>query len=168
MKSYDLFILRHAKSAWDTNAPSDFQRPLNKRGKKAASYMGEYLASKISHPVKIVSSPALRAWQTAVTVSQALNTPEQEIFFPGQLYMASCKDIVNVLAEFHEDVKKIILIGHNPGLEELLYYLAKDTLPKSTDGKILPTATLAHIKFEKDWQHLDKDKGKLVQIQRPQ
>lgn len=167
MESYELLTLRHAKSAWDSGAPSDFQRPLNKRGRKAAANIGAWMVSKISHPDFIISSPALRAWQTAVIVSCEMNIPEQDIIFQKELYLASDKKLLNVLSEFNDDVKKILLIGHNPGLEELLGYLVADNIPTFPDGKILPTATLAHIELSKSWKHIEKGCGTLLQVHRP-
>jgi len=167
MKPYELYLLRHAKSDWETDAVTDFQRPLNKRGKKAARQIGEYLANKISGSILIVSSPALRAWQTAVTVSQALNVPEEEITFIGEIYMATAEELVNVLAKIPKNEKKVLLIGHNPGLEELLDFIVQDEIPETNDGKILTTAALAHVQLTQDWQHLDNGKGKLQELHRP-
>jgi len=167
METYELFVLRHGKSDWENDAPSDFQRPLNKRGIKAANHMAKWMAENIEMPLQIASSPALRAWQTAVAVSQAVEIPEHEILFLGELYLASCEELLTVLSVFSEDEKRVLLIGHNPGLELLVSYLADKPIPESDDGKIMPTATLAHLTFSHNWQQLSKGTGTLQWIRRP-
>ena len=164
MSTYELYILRHAKSDWDTDAPTDFQRPLNKRGITAVEHFEDWLPAEIHQPVLIISSPALRAWQTAVAASQSLRISENEILFSGKLYLASEKDILHFLSQVDEEIKSVLLVGHNPGLEDLIGYLVSEKLPNMTNGKILPTATLAHIKLTKNWQHLCKGAGKLQKI----
>jgi len=167
-QSCELFILRHAKSDWNTDVPSDFQRPLNKRGIKAIKQTAEWLDNYYDQPIKIISSPALRAWQTAVAVSEHLGIPEQDISFNGKLYLASHNRILGVLSEINKDIKAVMLIGHNPGLEELFDYLVIEGAPEFEDGKILPTATIAHIKLHTNWKDLQKDSGELVKVRRPE
>ncbi|MDX1811527.1 MAG: histidine phosphatase family protein, partial [Gammaproteobacteria bacterium] len=110
-KTFNLLILRHAKSDWGSEAPSDFQRPLNKRGRKAAQEMGEWLTDTYDEPLTVLSSSALRAWQTSVIVSQALEIPEQNILFNGNLYLASVENLVSELQKLNSHVKNVILVG---------------------------------------------------------
>lgn len=161
MNSKELLLLRHAKSAWDSDAPSDFQRPLNKRGIKMAKNLGEWMNEHVATPLQIISSPALRAWQTATTVAHRMGIAEQQIKFHSELYMASPIQLREVIAQITEDTQRLLVVGHNPGLEELLEYLVDDTLPEIVEGKVLPTATLAVISIEHPWSGLEKACGEI-------
>ncbi len=155
-----LFILRHAKSSWDTPDISDFDRPLNARGLNTAPFMGELIASHGIAPEKIISSPAKRALHTATLVreSAGLNT---EITFDERVYEASPQTLRQVLAELPESVSSVMLVGHNPGIEGVIRML-------SGESETMPTAALAEITLNFDsWTNVGTDSGKLDRVFRP-
>jgi phosphohistidine phosphatase len=163
----ELLILRHAKSDWDADAASDFERPLAKRGKRDAPRVGEWLYREGLVPNLVVSSPAERARQTAVKVCKAMDYEKSEIRWEDDLYAADVKRLLGVLARCAPGARTVLVVGHNPGLEDLLHYLAGDEVPDPADGKLLPTAAMARLEMPEDWSDLDAGCAQLVGITRP-
>lgn len=162
----ELLLLRHAKSAWDTDAATDFDRPLTQRGRQAAPQMGHWMHHRGLRPDHVVSSPAKRALQTAEKICVELQVDQGAIHWEPRIYEANVHTLLKVLAECPAKARRVLLVGHNPGLETLLLYLCPDT-PLPDDAKLLPTATLAHIELPDDWSELTVDSGRLLEIQRP-
>ncbi len=163
----ELLILRHAKSDWDTPAASDFERPLAKRGKKDAPRVGEWLYREGLIPRLIVSSPAQRARETALKVCKCLDLPRKRIVWDQDVYDADLHTLLAVLARVPVAADLVLLVGHNPGLEELLRHLAGGDVEESPDGKLLPTATVARLEMPNDWSALAPGCAALVSIVRP-
>ncbi|MCK5477746.1 MAG: histidine phosphatase family protein [Methylococcales bacterium] len=161
-----LLILRHGKSDWGIDV-NDFDRPLKKRGKKAAESMGSWLLLKNLVPDYIISSPAERASNTAEELCKAMELTDQRIQYDSRIYEAYTNDLIAVLADCPANAERILLVGHNPGLEQLLIYLHKGNLEVPDDGKILPTATLAILTINENWQSLSKNCAKALSITRP-
>ena len=111
-----LFIVRHAKSSWKYPELDDFERPLNKRGKKDVPVMGRFLKAKNINPDLIISSPAVRAASTARVLAEILSYPLSRIIFDNQIYEADSESLFNIVSGLNENVKNVILIGHNPSL----------------------------------------------------
>jgi len=161
----ELLILRHGKSDWSTG-DTDFDRPLKDRGKRSAQKIGNWLAEQNLQPDIIISSPAERANTTAEKACKSMGHDTSIIQTNESIYEASLNDLLAVLSEIPDTVKRVMLVGHNPGLEDLLVYLAKEvTLPD--DGKILPTATLAYLKVTQPWHRLKAGKAILYSVTRP-
>jgi phosphohistidine phosphatase len=155
-----LFVLRHAKSSWDNADLSDFDRPLNERGLRAAPLMGGVMKKNQFQPDVIVSSPAKRAKETAVLVKEAANFAA-DIRFDERIYEASLARLLEVVAEQNEDINSILLVGHNPGFEGLVRFLTGESQP-------MPTAALAVIDLDSDkWNNLSPASGKLRALIRP-
>ena len=139
--------MRHAKSAWDTDAATDFERPLAPRGRKTAPRMGRWLASRGLVPDRIVSSPATRAAQTAALVAQELGVDEDAIVWDERLYGADA-DEVAAIARAH-DAGRLLLVGHNPAFEDLAQrWGGRAVTPDG--GKHFPTATVARVRWGDD------------------
>ena len=157
MKS--LFLLRHAKSSWDHEGLRDFDRPLNNRGLKAAKTMGQYILRQNYHFDLIVCSPAVRTRQT---LDQLLPVTKLQVpvEFESRIYEASLADLVAVLHEIDVGVENLMVVGHNPGMENLLDFL-------TGEKKEVPTAALAVIKLEEGWKRLAPGKGRLDSFVRP-
>ncbi len=159
MKS--LLILRHAKSSWKDESLDDHDRPLNQRGKRDASRMGRLLREMELLPDIILCSTATRARKTLKRLAAAAelsgNTAIQ-----GQLYMASPSAYIAAVRGVVDTAQRAMVIGHNPGLEQLLFQLTGADEP-------LPTAALAVIELNIDsWRDLnDTTRGKLLQLYRP-
>ncbi len=161
-----LGLLRHAKSDWDDLAKRDFDRGLNDRGRKGAALIGAHIAR---HGVKfdrLQASPAERVRQTLAT-----SLPDMEPEFDQRLYLASTDTLMDVLREKGGDADAVLVVGHNPGLQELLFELvppaAEDAMFDDLSSKY-PTATFAVFTLDiDDWSELDEDCGRLVHFKRP-
>jgi len=164
--SRQLMILRHAKSDWDNNALTDFDRPLAARGKKDAPRMGAWLREQGLIPDYVVSSPAKRAKQTVRKVCEELGIADTAINWEPSIYEASRYALGQVLAGCPAQAQRVLLVGHNPGLENLLAFLC-DSVPQSTDGKLLPTATVAQLAMPDDWSQLEPSTAQLIKLTRP-
>lgn len=163
----ELLILRHAKSDWSAGSPSDFKRPLAKRGKKDAPRVGEWMYREGLVPDLVVSSPAERARQTALKVCNSMDCRKKKIVWVEEIYAADLSALLAVLTRCPATASTVLLVGHNPGVEELLVFLAGDEIDTPRDGKLLPTAALARLEMPMDWADLEPGCAQLVGIRRP-
>ena len=156
-----LLLLRHAKSSWKQPELADHDRPLNKRGKRTAPLIGALLQDEELIPDLIFSSSAVRAYMTALLVAKAC-TYRGEIKQTRKLYLAEPQAYVEVLREVAEKHARVLVVGHNPGLEMLIGALTGKAIA-------MPTAALAHIELSlKRWSDLDLNaECKLVNAWRP-
>jgi phosphohistidine phosphatase len=149
-----LYLLRHAKSSWGDASLRDFDRPLKKRGRKAAERTGQRIgAENLNNPL-IICSPAVRTRETAEIVLTNANL-QIEPRFDERIYEASLRELVTIVSEIPEDREVAIMIGHNPGFEELLSFL-------TGEHRRLPTCALAKIGFEDvSWKDVRAGEGSL-------
>jgi phosphohistidine phosphatase len=157
----ELLILRHAKSDWDAKAASDFERPLARRGKQVAREIGGWLFREGLVPDYVVSSPATRTRQTAVTVCKAMNIGKERIVWDTDIYDASLAALLDVLGRCPAQSTSALLIGHNPGMEALVRHLSDGDLDAPPDGEPLLTAALARLQMPERWDELPED-GRLL------
>ncbi len=129
MKS--LLLLRHAKSDWSQPGTPDFARPLNKRGLKAAPLMGRFARQRRLRPDLILSSPADRARQTAHLVKEAAGF-HADLRYDERIYEASWSRLLEIVQQLDEATSMVLLVGHNPGMEDLLLNLSGVNRPMST------------------------------------
>jgi phosphohistidine phosphatase len=142
-----LLILRHAKSSWDNANLTDHQRPLNDRGKTDAPRMGRVLRDHDLTPDLIIASSAERALATAELVALACDY-ENDIKVTRHLYLAGPEDYLEVLQRVDNRYQRVMVVGHNPGMEELVEELTGQSVT-------MPTAALAHVTFAlDDWRAL--------------
>jgi phosphohistidine phosphatase len=163
-----LLLLRHAKSSWDDAAMPDRDRPLNARGRQAASTMRAAIQDLGLLPDMILVSPALRTMQTLQALEPWDETPLIE---PTEgLYLADPTQILAALHGVPETVRSVMVIGHNPGLHDLALSLA-GTLPAGPAGQSLqqgfPTAALAEFTIAGTWWDLRTGGGRLVRFLTP-
>ncbi len=145
----ELLIFRHAKSSWGSDASDDFSRPLSPRGVKAAQLMGHTLREMDCLPGCVHLSSAMRTRQTCelfLGAAQQVTTPQ---FADRDLYLAGLRTLLAKIHTFDPAHQRVMLIGHNPGLEMLLLHLCPDA-PLQPDGKLLTTANLARVRFNSD------------------
>lgn len=156
-----LLLMRHAKSSWKIKNIHDHERPLNKRGRRDAPKMGHLLLERELMPQIILSSSALRSRQTAELVAETVGY-SAEVLYRDDLYMAEPDRIIAALQELPDTLERVMIIGHNPGLETFLQILSNRIEP-------LPTAVLAHVVLHIDeWALLNSNsEGELVDIWRP-
>ncbi|MDD5370021.1 MAG: histidine phosphatase family protein [Anaerolineaceae bacterium] len=144
-----LLLMRHAKSSWKEQDLKDRKRPLSKRGKRNAPQMGKLVHEKELIPQLILSSSAVRAKETTELFCQALGY-QGEVRYLDELYMAEADEILAVLAPLPDDLERVMVIGHNPGLESLLPMLTKRVAA-------LPTAAIAYLAVPVDsWKDIHK------------
>ena len=149
-----LYLLRHAKSSWRDASLSDFERPLKGRGKEAAQQMGVFLASKKATVSALIVSPAVRTRQTIDILLQ--HAPlGVEPRFDERIFEASLATLVRVVSEIPGDKQSAMLVGHNPGMEQLLAFLTRET-------RHMPTGALARITLDcASWKEAGRGTGKL-------
>ena len=114
-----LYLVRHAKSSWKYPNLEDFERPLNKRGRKSALLMGTILNKLEVIPDLILSSPANRAAMTARMIADLINYPLEKIQYNESIYLSGENALIHVIESIDDTVNQAMLIGHNPGLTDL-------------------------------------------------
>ena len=164
-----LTLLRHAKSTWDDPVARDFDRPLNSRGRKAARVVGRAMRDQGLKFDAVIASPAVRVVETLRDVSDGYGhslDPEQD----PNLYLASPAVLLDRIHHIDDGVERLLVVGHNPGLEQLVLLLTgsdHDGLKREVELKY-PTATLAEICFAVDhWADVAKGAGTLTRFIRP-
>lgn len=142
--------MRHAKSSWKNPGLRDFDRPLNKRGKKDAPRMGQYLKELQLIPDQIFSSPAERAKSTILKVIHELNLPVSRITWDENLYFNGAQSYLDVIRSADDSSEVVMTVGHNPMTEDAI-----STLSGYTSQKAIKTATIACFEFTVDsWQNI--------------
>lgn len=152
--------MRHAKSSWGDPSLSDFDRPLNERGLKAAPLVGRFMRRQKLRPDLILCSPAERARQTVSLLIEAAGL-DAPVRFDERIYEATAQSLFDVVAQTDEGAGELLLVGHNPGLEELLARL-------TGESRRMPTAALARLQLDADkWAKLRDGCGRLEWLVKP-
>ena len=156
-----ILLMRHAKSSWKDKDIKDIKRPLAKRGKRNAPQMGEFIKEKELVPQVILSSPAVRAQQTAELFVKGSEF-QGEIKYIDALFMAEADEYLKQLRTLPDDIERVMVIGHNPGLESMVPLLTGQV-------EALPTASIAYLVAPiRRWKDLSKEtQVDLVEIWRP-
>jgi phosphohistidine phosphatase len=162
----ELMLLRHGKSDWSQQV-EDFKRPLKDRGKRGAQRLGVWLLQQRLQPDFVISSPAERAIVTAQKTVKTMGGDAKAIKQDRRIYAANVNELLAVLSNVPPDSKRVLLVGHNPGLELLTEYLQGEHIPLPSDGKLIPTGTLVLIEMPDDWGDLKAGDGELLSIVRP-
>lgn len=164
--SRELLILRHGKSDWSVDV-DDFHRPLADRGKRGAQRMAIWLQRQRLIPDHVISSPAERALVTAEKTCKAMGMSARDIKQEKRAYQADLDDLLEILSDCPKKARRVMLVGHNPGLEQLLLYLAGTVIGLPEDAKLLPTATLARLLMPDNWKELSSGCARVESITRP-
>ncbi len=156
-----LLLLRHAKSSWKESHLTDHDRPLNKRGQSDAPRIGKLIVQENIQPGLIVSSTALRARSTAEAVADFCCHPEA-INEVRDLYLAPPMTYIETAQCFPNHLDRVMMVGHNPGISQLLYRL-------TGCDEDFPTAALAQIEIPvEDWgDFCETTRGELIAFWRP-
>jgi phosphohistidine phosphatase len=163
----ELLIFRHGKSDWDSEAVDDYHRPLAKRGRKAVKRMAFWLSEQNLLPQRILSSTAERARQTTLRLCRYAEIPESRIVWEKAIYAADLGDLLEVLSNASGQPGRTMMVGHNPGLEELVTYLAGTPIESPAGHPAFPTAALARLRMPHDWRRLESGCAMLVSVHRP-
>lgn len=140
-----LILVRHAKSSWDNPDLDDFDRPLNKRGKRDAPFMAKLLAEKKVKPDLIISSPALRTKITAKEIAKETGYDKEKIIWNEKFYLASLSKLLNEISNVDQNVQSLLIVGHNPGLTDLQNFLCNYEIDN------IPTCGIVCMKTNKAW-----------------
>lgn len=155
-----LYLMRHAKSSWENSGLTDFDRPLNERGLSVAPFIGETIRKRDLLPEVIIASPARRAKQTAELVKSAAQI-DAELRFDGRIYAAGTSELLDVAMELGDEFASAMLVGHNPGFENMVRVL-------TGEYETMPTASIAVIDLEiEKWCDIFVECGILRALLRP-
>lgn len=162
-----LMLLRHAKSSWDNLAEADLDRPLARRGRKAAPAMGAEIARRHLLPELVLCSSAARTRQTLDLVLATWPAPHPEVVFDDAIYMASAEELlqqVHLAARRAPAPARIMIVGHNPGMEDFAADLTGggDVEARKLLAEKYPTCALAVLTFAAAaWSDVDFGQGNL-------
>jgi phosphohistidine phosphatase len=165
-----LTLLRHAKSGWDDPVARDFDRSLNARGKRAAAAIGQYLSDHRLAYDHILASPAVRVAETLTHLAShyaAPVAPEWE----RRIYLASAATLLDLVTALPEQAERVLLVGHNPGLEDLVLTLVPPDSGSGLRAEVeikFPTASLAELQVDcASWADLGSTPAQLTRFVRP-
>jgi phosphohistidine phosphatase len=168
-----VLLLRHAKSSWDTMSLPDYDRPLAKRGLKAAPLIGAEIARLGLRPDLILCSGAARTRETLALALPALGSPAPEVVHDDAIYMATPANLLTLLRKLPAGAsapKTVMIVGHNPGLEELAELLVGGGNDDARDlmAEKFPTGALAVFTFDApSWTDIGLGQGKLAHFVTP-
>ena len=146
----NLILLRHAKSSWKDQSLDDFERPLNKRGKRDAPQMAKILLNKAIDFDLIISSSAKRTADTANIFADVLSI-KSDIIFDDNLYEASHKQILKVINQINDTFYNVILVCHNPGITNLVNYLSDNFIDN------IPTTGMVGLSVDISWKEIEEN-----------
>ena len=161
----ELLVMRHAKSDWGDPSLHDAARPLAPRGHRAAERMAEWIDERDLQPDRILSSSAVRTRETVRHLVEALELDPAIVELRDELYLAGAWDWIDAIRE--ESPGRVLICGHNPGLDDLFGWLSAEPPPHAEDGKLMTTAAIAQFEFDRPWSEIAPTVGRLVTLVRP-
>jgi phosphohistidine phosphatase len=159
-----LFLLRHAKSSWDEPGLDDHDRPLAKRGRRASKTIGEHLRREGIRPDLVLCSSSVRTRETLERIGLGDGV---EVRIEDDVYAAAAGELLEVLNGVGEDVGSAMVIGHNPGIQDLALQLAGDGAEIPRVRQKFPTAALATLDFDGGWDALAPGGAELISFVKP-
>lgn len=150
MTAHELLLLRHGKPDWPAGV-GDFDRPLKKRGKRASDRIGQWLVANDLVPDTVIASPANRAISTAKRVCAAMGLDAETIQENRDIYLAELETLLAVIRTLPKSAARTMIVGHNPGLEELLASLSETELSPYDESSRMPTCALAVLTLPGPW-----------------
>ncbi|HEV2748766.1 MAG TPA: histidine phosphatase family protein [Allosphingosinicella sp.] len=164
-----LTLLRHAKSTWNDPVARDFDRPLNRRGRLAAKTIGGEMRGRGLKFDCVVASPAVRVIETLADLAEGYGAPLAPQY-DKRVYLASSGTLLDVIHEIDDSAETLLIVGHNPGLEQLALLLTKDGdgAARAELADKFPTAALAEISLPVEhWREVEEEIGTLASFVRP-
>jgi phosphohistidine phosphatase len=157
-----LYLARHAKSSWKYPNLDDFERPLNKRGRKNAPFMGKILKKLKVAPDLIISSPANRAAMTARIIAAKINYPLEKIRYSETIYEFRENALIHVIKQLDNSVNKAMVVGHNPAINGLANYIGDQPISN------VPTCGIYCVDLDiSSWAKICENCGKLIFFEFP-
>lgn len=157
-----VFFIRHAKSSWSDPRLPDNKRPLNKRGLRDAPFMAQLLRQQVQPPVRLLSSPAVRAFSTAEYFAKAFGQTAENINIDERLYLADSDTILRVIKEMDNDYDQLLIFGHNPGYTFVANLFTDEFIEN------VPTCGIVLVQSPVDqWSDFGQELGKVVRFQYP-
>ena len=156
-----LYLLRHAKSSWTDESLPDRERPLAPRGRRAAKRLAQHMRERGIAPQVVLCSPALRTRQTLELIGPALGA-HAEVLFEDELYGAGAEQLLARLQGLPKGVGSALVIGHNPGVQDLAVLLAGHRNERERLGGHFPTGALAALAFPGSWASLGSGGAELT------
>ena len=157
-----IYLVRHAKSSWKYPELDDFERPLNKRGRKNAPFMGRLLQELNVAPDLVISSPANRAAMTARIIAAALDYPLEDILYSEAIYEFGEKALIDVVKEIDDALNQAMVVGHNPATNGLANYIGDQPV-----GNI-PTCGVFCVELDiASWSNIKAHCGKVKFFEYP-
>jgi phosphohistidine phosphatase len=151
-----LYVMRHAKSAWGEPGLSDFDRPILEKGQKRTQNIIHYLVKKKAKPDLIISSPALRAMETAILMVKGLGLDKQVLRLEKSVYTSDADQLEDLFLEFPGSVSEVLLVGHNPAVTNFV----NKFLAESID--YMPTSGVVSLEFKiNEWSEISNARPKL-------
>lgn len=144
---FKLMLMRHAKSDWNSHS-ADIDRPLNSRGRKDAEHMGSHLNERGLVPDRMVISQARRTLETAELLLTSLPVAEENITVDKELYLADRDTLCEIIELYAIENQRLLILAHNPGMDELVSYLASTAPPLSDSGKLMTTCAVACFRLD--------------------
>jgi phosphohistidine phosphatase len=160
-----LLLLRHAKSSWDDPSLPDHDRPLAPRGRKAARRLAAFVAESNLRPALVLCSSATRARETLDLIASSLGGPE--IIVEERLYGASAAALLDRVRRVPDETDSVVLVGHNPGLQDLAVLLATPGADADRLAEKLPTGALVSFRVDGPWEQLSAAAAELERIVLP-
>jgi phosphohistidine phosphatase len=152
-----LYLIRHAKSSWSDPTLSDFQRPLNKRGKRDAPFMGRRLREAGILPDLIISSAAKRAAKTAGIIAREIGYDKKDIDFRDEVYSSDILQLLAIIRSTRAGIDSLCLVGHNYVITDLAEWLSGTSLVN------IPTCGIVALSFAGGtWEAIGEDAGQLL------
>jgi phosphohistidine phosphatase len=162
-----LTLLRHAKSAWDDPVARDFDRPLNKRGRRAARTIGREMRAQGLEFDQVIASPAVRVIETLADVEEGYGR-SLGATFDKRIYLASKETLLDIVQSADDGSDHLLIVGHNPGLETLAMLLTRGDGLRAEVAIKYPTATLAEISLPLErWNEVEEGVGTIARFIRP-
>ena len=166
-RNYRLLLMRHGKSDRYARVDRDFDRPLTQRGRTDVGKIADWMCQYGFIPDRIVSSPAVRTRDTAMLVIEELKLESDLLVWDKQIYEARLDTLRTVIDRNSPTCRCLLLIGHNPGLDSLTYYLASADPDRTESGKLMTTSALAVFDYGKSVINIDRHSALLQHLIRP-
>lgn len=162
-----LLLLRHAKADLEPGGPGDFERTLTQRGETAATLIGRYMSLNRIMPDRILCSPSVRTRATLDLVLAELGA-KSDVIMASAIYNAPTQALIGQIREHGGDAETLLVVGHNPGMEEALALLVRPGAKSLAVPAAYPTGALAIIATDTaDWSELEEKSGRLLAFVRP-